>query len=204
MNDTQQKETGTTTLGLLCKDGIILASESRATMGYLIANKEVDKIFEIQKHIGMTTAGSVADAQKLARIMKVETSLYQIERNSPMKVEAATTLLSNILHSNKFFPYYVQLLLGGYDSKPRLYSLDALGSVLEEKVVSTGSGSPIAYGVLEDKYKEDQPISVNLPIAVRAVKSAMERDAMSGNKIQVVTISKEGYKKIPIESIKTQ
>ena len=187
---------GTTTIGLKAKDGIVLASESRATMGNMIANKEVDKIFKIQDHIGLTTAGSVADAQTLVRLMQVETNLYQIERERPIQVQAAATLLSNILQQNKWFPYWVQLLLGGYDTEPKLYSLDALGSVIEEKVTSTGSGSPFAYGVLESKYKEDIGVEENIDIALDALHSAMERDAMSGNNINLVKITKKGYEKL--------
>lgn len=194
--DKENIKHGTTTVGLLCSDGVILASESRATMGNLIANKDVRKIFEVQKHIGMTTAGSVADAQKLVRVMQVETNLYQIERDHRMKVDAAVSLLSNILHGNKWFPYWVQLLVGGYDTKAKLYSLDAVGSALEEKVVATGSGSPFAYGVLEAEFNEDRPVAENLPVAVKAIKAALERDAFSGNKINLVTITKEGYKDI--------
>ncbi|MCD6414890.1 MAG: archaeal proteasome endopeptidase complex subunit beta [Candidatus Diapherotrites archaeon] len=187
---------GTTTIGLLGKDGVVLASETRATMGTMIANKEVEKVFKIQDHLGMTTAGSVADAQKLVRTLQVETNLYQIERKETIKVEAAATLLANILQENRWFPYWVQLLLGGYDSKPRLYSLDAVGSMIEEKVVSTGSGSPFAYGVLENKYKEGQPTDENVKLAVEALRAAMERDAMSGNGINVIKITKKGYEKV--------
>ena len=187
---------GTTTIGLLGKDGVVLASETRATMGNLIANKEVEKIFKIQNHIGMTTAGGVGDAQKLVRTLQVETSLYQIERNHPMKVDAAVTLLANILHSSRYYPFWVQLLVGGYDNAPKLFSLDALGSVIGEKVVSTGSGSPMAYGVLEDNYKEDATIEENVPIAIRALKAAIARDAFSGNGINVVILNKDGYKNV--------
>ncbi|MFC2175009.1 archaeal proteasome endopeptidase complex subunit beta [archaeon] len=194
--DKENERHGTTTLGLKCKDGVILASESRATMGNLIANKDTPKIFKIQDHIWMTTAGSVADAQKLVRLMQVETNLYQIERDHPIKVDSAVSLLSNVLHGNKYFPYWVQLLVGGYDSKPRLYSLDAVGSALEEKVVSTGSGSPFAYGLLEADYKEDATIEENLPVAAKAIKSALERDAFSGNNIKLVAITKSGYRHV--------
>ncbi|MCK4327222.1 MAG: archaeal proteasome endopeptidase complex subunit beta [Candidatus Diapherotrites archaeon] len=194
--DKENTKHGTTTLGLKCKDGVILASESRATMGNLIANKDTPKIFRLQDHIWMTTAGSVADAQKLVRIMQVETNLYQIERDHPMKVDAAVSLLSNILHGNKWFPYWVQLLIGGYDTGPRLYSLDAVGSALEEKVVATGSGSPFAYGLLEAQYSEGGTVDENVPVAVKAIKSALERDAFSGNNIKLVAITKSGYKKI--------
>lgn len=189
---------GTTTIGLLGKDGVVLASETRATMGTMIANKEVQKIFRIQNHMGMTTAGSVADAQRLVRILQVETNLYQIERKEPIKIEAAATLLANILQESKWFPFWVQLLLGGYDTKPRLYSLDAIGSVIEEKVVSTGSGSPFAYGVLENKYEENATTEENVKLAVEALKAAMERDAMSGNGINVVKITKKGYEKVDV------
>ncbi len=184
---------GTTTIGLISKDGVVLATEKRATMGYLVANKETKKVFKIQDHIWITTAGSVADAQKIVRIMKVQTNLYQIEREVPMKVSAAATLLSNILNENRIFPYYVQLLMGGYDDEPRLFSLDALGSVLPEKYVATGSGSPIAYGVLEEGYKTTNTASDNKKLAIKALKAAMERDVMSGNGINVVTIKKSGY-----------
>ncbi len=189
----EESRKGTTTIGLVSKDGVVLASEKRATMGYLVANKETKKIFKVQDHIWITTAGSVADAQKLVRIMKVQTNLYQIEREVPMKVFAAATLLSNILNENRIFPYYVQLLMGGYDTEPRLFSLDALGSVLPEKYVATGSGSPIAYGVLEEGYKETNTTKENMKLALRALKAAMERDVMSGNGADIVVIKKSGF-----------
>jgi len=183
---------GTTTVGILCSDGVIIGAEKRATMGNLIANKDVRKIIEIQPHIGLTMAGSVADAQMIGRIMKAETALYNVQRKRIISVEGAATLLSNILQFNKYFPYWVQLLMAGYDEKPRLYSLDAVGSVLEEKITSTGSGSPIAYGVLEDRYVENKPMKDNIPIIAKAIKAAMERDAFSGNGIDIATITKRG------------
>ncbi len=185
---------GTTTIGLLGKDGVVLASERRATMGYLVANKETQKVFQIQPYMWLTTAGSVADAQTLVRIMTVQTNLYEIDRGVPMAVSAAATLLSNILHENKIIPYYVQLLLGGYDTEPRLYSFDALGSVLPEKAVATGSGSPIAYGVIEEYYKEGKSVDENAKIAIKALKAAMQRDVMSGNGVDVVKITSKGAK----------
>ena len=194
--DKENAKHGTTTVGLLCSDGVILGSETRATMGNLIANKNVKKILPIQDHIWITTAGGVADAQKLVRMMQVESNLYQIERGRPMKVEAAVSLLSNILHGNKWFPYWVQLIVGGYDDKPRLFSLDALGSALDEKVVSTGSGSPFAYGLLENLYSEGKTVEEMLPVAAKAIKSALERDAFSGNHINLVAITQSGYKKV--------
>ena len=143
---------GTTTVGIVCKDGVVLASEKRATMGTFIATHEAKKIYQIDDFVGMTTAGAVGDAQQLVRIISAEARLYKVRRGEPMSVKAIATLLSNILSASKYFPFLVQLLVGGVDTKgPSIYSLDLLGGQIEErKVVATGSGSPIAYGVLED------------------------------------------------------
>lgn len=194
-------KTGTTTVSLLCSDGVILAAEKRATMGGFIANKETEKIIRIQDHIAITVAGSVADAQTLGRIMKAQSELYRIQRGRPMNIEAAATLLANILQSSKGFPFLVQILLGGYDDKPRIFSLDPVGSMLPEKMVSTGSGSPVAYGVLEDQYRENKSVKDNLPIVVRAIRSAMERDSASGNGIDVAVITRDGFRKVEKEEV---
>jgi proteasome beta subunit len=197
----EQFKKGTTTVGLLCSDGVIIAAEKRATMGTLIANKEVEKIIKIQDHLGLTVAGSVADAQTLGRVLKANTSLYEIQRGRKITIEGAATLLANILQGNKWFPYFVQIIVAGYDSHPKLFSLDLIGSVLPEKLVSTGSGSPVAYGVLEDKYKENKTVKDNLPIAVRAIKAAIERDSACGNGIDVAVITKTGFKALTKEEI---
>lgn len=187
---------GTTTVGLVHKNGVVLAGEKRAIMGNLIASKEAKKIYQIDDRVGMTTAGAVGDAQSLVRVMSVETKLYKIRREEPMTVGAIATLLSNILSTQRYFPYIVQLIVGGIDKKgPGLYSLDAFGGQIEErKAVATGSGSPIAYGVLEDRYKENIPLKEGVVLAIRAVYTAIKRDSASGNGIEVVTITPEGYK----------
>ena len=192
----EKLKTGTTTIALLCSDGVVLAADKRATMGNLVANKEAEKVHKIQEHLGMTIAGSVGDAQALIRIMRVQTSLYEIQRGRKSSVEAAGTLLANILQNTKYFPYYIGLNFGGYDSKPRLFSLDALGALMEEKATSDGSGSPVAFGILEDYYKEGKSIKDNLPIAVRALKAAQARDTYSGNGYTVTFIDKKGFHKL--------
>lgn len=197
----EEAKKGTTTVGLLCSDGVILASEKRASMGGLVANKEAEKVLKIQDHLAITIAGSVGDAQTIARIMKAQAALYEIQRGRKISVEGAGTLLANILQGSKYFPYWIQILMGGVDSKPRLYSLDLTGSLMEEKFVSTGSGSPIAYGVLEEKYKENKTVKENLPIAVKAIKSALERDIYSGNGITLAVIDKKGFRKLSDKEI---
>ncbi|MEI7649250.1 MAG: archaeal proteasome endopeptidase complex subunit beta [Methanomicrobiales archaeon] len=191
----QESMKGTTTIGIVFKDGVILATEKRATMGYMIASKKAKKVYKVAERIGMTTAGGVGDAQQLARILTVECNLYQIRRSRSITVGASATLLSNYLNQNRYFPYYVQLLVGGIDETgPSIYSVDAMGGATkEEEIVATGSGSPMAYGVLEDRFRKGMNEDEAIDIAIRALKSAMKRDAGSGEGIHVVVITKDKY-----------
>jgi len=194
----QESMKGTTTIGIVFKDGVILATEKRATMGYMIASKKAKKVYKVAERIGMTTAGGVGDAQQLARILTVECNLYQIRRSRSITVGASATLLSNYLNQNRYFPYYVQLLVGGIDETgPSVYSVDAMGGATkEEEIVATGSGSPMAYGVLEDRYRPNMTEDEAIDIAIRALKSAMKRDAGSGEGIHVVVITKDRYQEM--------
>jgi proteasome endopeptidase complex, archaeal, beta subunit len=195
---------GTTTVGLVFAGGVILATEKRATMGYLIASKRAKKVYQIADRIGMTIAGGVGDAQQLARIITVECNLYQIRRSRAITVGAASTLLSNYLNQNRYMPYYVQLLVGGIDEHgPSVYSVDAMGGATKENdIVSTGSGSPMAYGVLEDRYHADMNEDEAIELAVRALKSAMKRDAGSGEGVHVVVITKDKFQELEEDDLK--
>lgn len=199
-NDTMK---GTTTVGIIFDSGVVLASERRATMGYLISNKTAKKIYQVAPRIGLTTAGGVGDAQQLARLMTVEANLYEIRRGKQISVQAASTLLSNILHGNRYYPFYVQLLIGGVDeSGPVLFSVDAVGgSGKEDGIVATGSGSPMAYGVLEDRFKPGMDERSAIELAIRALRSAIKRDAGSGEGMSVVVITRESYLELSDEEI---
>ncbi len=190
------RKTGTTTVGMLCKDGVVLAAEKKSTMGYLIASKESEKILQLEDHIAMTIAGASGDAQTLAKYMRAELKLFAIQNGRKITVKGAAALLSNILQGSKFYPYYVQLIIAGFDTKPAVFSLDAIGSVEEERrFFSTGSGSPMALGVLEDGYKEGITTEEASKLAVRAIKAAIERDIGSGGRaIDTVVITKDGVK----------
>ncbi|MCD4842935.1 MAG: archaeal proteasome endopeptidase complex subunit beta [Methanosarcinales archaeon] len=193
VNDKEFK--GTTTVGLVCKDGIILATESRATMGFLIASKDAKKIYQIDDLVGMTTAGSVGDAQRIVKIIQVESKLYKMRRQENMTIKGIASLLSNLLSGSRYYPFMVQLIIGGMDKNgPNIYSLDALGGQLEETgAVATGSGSPIVYGILEDRYRKNLSIDDGIELATRALHNAIKRDAASGNGIKVVKITSEGF-----------
>ena len=176
---------GTTTIGFVCTDGVVLATETRATMGSLIANKAVNKLYQLDDKIGATIAGTVSHAQSL--------------------MESLAVLTSNILKSG---PYMVQTIIAGVDKTgPKLYSLDPSGSYIEDTCTSTGSGSPFAFGVLEDRYNENLTVDEGRFVAIRAITAAMERDVYSGNGYRLATITEDGmkvYTKEEIEALKEQ
>ena len=191
MDDKQFK--GTTTVGIICNNGLVLATERRATMGNLIASRDAQKIYKLTDNIAMTIAGSVGDGQRLARMLQVEAKLFELRRHGPMSINALSMLLSNLLWEYRIF--YIQVLLGGVDrSGPKLYSLDPMGGrIVEVKFSSTGSGSPLAYGVLEDRYKPDMSVEQGVELAAKALESAMKRDSASGNGMQFAVITPEKF-----------
>jgi len=197
------KKTGTTTLGMVCTDGVVIATEQRATMGTLIAHKSTQKLYRIDNHLALATAGLVGDLQVLARYLSAEANLYRLKRDSPIPVQAAATLMSNIMNQRKFMPYYVQLVLGGWDQMGgHVYSLDAAGGSIPDNYTSGGSGSPYVFGVLEDHYRKDMSSEEGVDLAVRAISAAISRDSASGGMISVAVISKDGFDQIPEERVK--
>jgi len=188
---------GTTTVGIVCRDGVILASDTRVTMGFFVAHHKGKKVYKIDDHMAMTISGTVADAQRAVDILKANAQLYRLNTTRPMPVSSAARLIANLLFSSRYAPLIAQVLIGGVDDAgPHVFAIDPFGSITEEKCVATGSGSPIAYGVLEDKYKQDATIKDMLSIVVRAVDSAMKRDAASGDSYDVSIIDKKGYREL--------
>jgi proteasome beta subunit len=164
-------------------------------MGFFVAHKQGKKVYKIDDHIGMTIAGSVADAQKVIDIITANAQLYRINLNRPMPINSAARMTSNLLFSARGL--MAQILVGGVDETgPHLFNLDPFGSVTEDKMTSTGSGSPLALGVLEDKFKEDMTVTEALPIIAKAVNAAMKRDIASGNNYNIIVIDNKGYREL--------
>ncbi|MEM2892482.1 MAG: archaeal proteasome endopeptidase complex subunit beta [Thermoplasmata archaeon] len=194
MTDFEEVKKGTTTIGMVCKDGVVMATEMRATMGTLIAHKTTQKLFRIDDNLGLTVAGVVGDAQTLARYITAEVELYKLKRGQPMSVKSAATLTSNILAGSRFYPYWVGLVLGGIDREGNhVYALDMVGGAIPDDYVTTGSGSPYVYGVLEDHYEKGLSVSDGVDLALRSLNAAMRRDSASGDGYAVATITKEGF-----------
>ena len=202
MNQDEMVKKGTTTIGIVSKEGVVLATEMRATMGTLIAHKTTQKLFKIDDNIGLTVAGTVGDAQTLARYITAEVELYKLKRGQPMSVKSAATLTSNILAGSRYYPYWVGLIIGGVDHDGgHVYSLDMVGGAIPDEYVTTGSGSPYVYGVLEDHFQKGMTMSDSLDLAIRGLHAAMKRDSASGDGMAVASITPEGFAQLDEKEI---
>jgi proteasome beta subunit len=197
-------KTGTTTVGLVCKDAVILGTDKRASMSYFVASKTAEKLHKIQEHLYMTIAGGVADAMYLVDVLKAETTLYHLKEEKSIPVKSAGKLLSNILYQNKMYPFQVGLILGGVTEVegPVLLDIGAYGSILPEKFCAVGSGQNFSYGVLEAKYKDNLTIKEGKELIIKAITSSIIRDMASGNGIDIAVIKKEGPAERDFISIK--
>jgi proteasome beta subunit len=183
---------GATTIGIICKDGVVLASEKRVSYGYTIMSKTGKKVFKIIDHIGAACAGLVADMQILTRQVSAYAKLFELNNGRRISVKAAAKTISNLLFQRKFFPYFIQTIVGGVDDEgPSLYTLDPMGSLIPDKYATVGSGAQIAVGVLEESYRDGLTLEEGRDLALRAMRSAIKRDIASGNGIDLLLISKD-------------
>ncbi len=201
-SDNNYMKTGTTTVGIVCKDGIVLAADKRATAGYLVADKKTQKIEQITDNIAVTMAGTVSDAQLLLKLLKAELKLKSIRTHQVINVKEAANLLARLVYSNirKFstIPGIAQFIMGGKDSDGfHLYDIFADGTVTKyDDFLSSGSGSVFAFGVLETLYKKNLSINEGVKLAVKSINAALQRDIATGNGIDVITITKAGVKRV--------
>ena len=193
--------TGTTTLALKCKDGVIMATDQRATMGNLIANSNVQKVYPISDHIGMTISGLVGDAQLMIRFMKSEIAVYEMEKGARMSVQTAATMLGSVIRQG----FYLAPLIAGVDSTGgHVFSVDGAGGVLEDEYSSSGSGSIVAYGVLETLYRPNLTKDKAIDVAISGINAARRRDNYSGDGILVIYFGPNGYEWIDNEEIRSR
>ncbi len=194
---------GTTTVGIKAKDGVVLCADMRASAGYFIANNNTMKIQKIDDHAAMTMAGGVADAQNITDILKYHANLHRIQKQEPIPIKSLTRLTSLIFQQNRGYPFIADILVGGYDKQgPALYNIDMFGSAEEKTYVTTGSGSPVAYGVLEEEYHNDLSVEGAKVIALRAVKAAIIRNIGTGDGINISIINKNGFRLLSKEQKK--
>ena len=203
-------KTGTTTVALMCKECIILAADRRATSGYLIANKNFEKILTISDNIAVTVAGTVSDVQLLVKYIKAELKLKQIRTDRESSVKEAANLLAMLVYNNirklSMIPGISHFIVGGKDESGfHVYDLSPDGSIVEvDDYISSGSGSVMVFGVLETLYKKNMSIDEGIKLAAKSVNAAVQRDIASGNGIDIVTITKDGIKKVFSKEIDTR
>ena len=181
----------TTIVGIKTKEGVVLGSDKRASKGFFIGSKIVQKIAKIDETLAVAIAGQVSDAEYIIKVAKAERRLMELRRGFPLSIKESSRLIANIAYSGlrNYQPYYVELLVAGVDKEgAHIFAADMSGAVIEEDFASSGSGSPIAYGVLESLYNQDLTNSQASEIISRAVSAAMERDPGSGNGINLLVI----------------
>jgi len=188
---------GTTTVGLVCSDGVILATDTRVTAGGFIAHKRGKKLLQVDENIAVTISGGVADAQNVIDSLKYYARSYRVEKGVPLPVKSAARIVSNILFSSRYYPFIASVLVGGYDKTGgSIYNLDFFGSILPEKVTATGSGSPVALGVLEAGFQEGMSVAKATPVAANAIIAAMRRNVFTGDHFDIAIIDKSGFREV--------
>ena len=184
---------GATTVGVICKDGVILASERRVNYGYFVMSKSGKKVFKIADKIGAACAGIVADMQILTREVTAHLNIYSFEREQSVTVRTAAKLMGSLLFERRYFPYLTQTIVGGIDETgAKLFVLDPLGSVIEDKFTAVGSGSEIAMGLLESDFKDDMSVEDAKGLVRKAIKAASARDIASGEGLDMLIITDKG------------
>ena len=197
----------TTTIGIKFKDGIILAADRQVSSENFVASKYGDKIYQVDNNIGVTISGLVADAVNLVERLKAEFKLYYYERKRSIPIENAARLASNIFYGTfrGGRPLYAQVLIGGitknghtngHTHEPKLFVIDPSGGTIEDKFIATGSGSQIAYGTLENNFKENLTETEAIKLAFKAIKSAIERNPYTGSGVDAVIITQDGYRRL--------
>lgn len=206
----EQLKTGTTTVGIVCKDGIVLAADKRATAGNLIAQKNAQKIHELTSNMAVTIAGSVADIQLLLKLIRAELRLKEIRESRPSTVKSAANLLAGMVYQNirkmSMIPGISHFLFGGVDHKGlELYDIYPDGSIANvDDFIASGSGSVFAFGVLETLYKPGLSVDEGEKLALQAVSAALQRDSASGNGIDIWKITSKGVEKISTKIVETR
>jgi proteasome beta subunit len=184
---------GATTIGLVCKDGVVLASEKRVTWGNMLTSRGGMKVFKLNDRIGLAYAGLISDMQALTREVAAYANLYELDNNRPISVKATGKLVANMLFERRMFPLLMETLVGGVDEDgSSLFSMDPMGSLIPDPFITAGTGAPMAMGVIEAEYKEGMSVEAGAELALKAIKAAVARDIASGDGVDMLLITKNG------------
>jgi len=185
---------GATAAAIRAKDGVVVGADRRMSYGGLIVSRNVRKVHAISERIGIAITGLYGDMSGLLRIVDAEVRYYEVSVGKPISLRAVSKLLSNLLYSYRISPLYVEAIVGGIDAdnEPRIYVLDPVGAITEEPFAATGSGATIALGVIESMYSDNISVDDAERLVEEAIKTAIRRDAGSGDAIDILKITRKG------------
>jgi len=191
---------GAASVGVMCSDGVVLGSDRRATWNYTVTNKSTRKVFSITDYIGMACYGLIGDYQMLTKILRAQANLYKLDTGVRISTKSLAKMVSNQLYARKMAPLYTNLIVAGMDNDgPKLFTLDAIGSLIPEDYAATGTGMLLSMGILEAEYSKDLTVEQGRELVQKIIRNAIKRDAMSGNGIDIITITKDGAKEEFVE-----
>jgi proteasome beta subunit len=190
---------GATVVGISYNNGVILAAEKRISFGNFVVNKNMKKTFPVTDHVGAACAGMVADMTVLVRQVEALAKIRKLETRREVAPNSVAKLMSVIMFERRYFPLLTQVIVGGVNDKPEIYTLDPLGSVLPDRYAAVGTGAEMALGIMDAEFKPDMMEEKAKELAVRAVKSAIQRDAASGDGIDVLYVTKTGTREETVQ-----
>jgi proteasome beta subunit len=186
---------GATAVGVTYDNGVLLASEKRVSYGNFVVNKNTKKTFAVTDHVGAACAGMVADMQVLVRQVSALSKIRRLETRRDVQPNSIAKLMSVIMFERRYFPLLTQVIVGGITTnKPEIYTLDPLGSVLPDRYAAVGTGAEMALGVMDADYSENLDEEKATSLALRAIRSSIQRDSASGDGIDLLIINKDGNK----------
>mgnify|MGYP001773240912 FL=1 len=183
-----------TAVGVKAADGVVLATDKRMAYGSFVLSRNAKKVFLINDRAGIAMSGLYADVGAILRVLSAESKYYELTSEKAMSLYSVAKLLSSILYSYKMLPFLIEALVGGIDrdGQPRVYTLDSLGSISEDKYMAVGSGATTALGLMESQYRDGITLKEAEDLAISSLRVSMERDASTGDGIDVLTIGKDG------------
>lgn len=185
---------GATAVGISYQGGVVLAAEKRVSFGNFVVNKNTKKTFPVTDFVGAACAGMIADMQVLVRQVGALAKIRKLETRRNVAPNSVAKLMSVIMFERRFFPLLTQVIVGGVEGKPQIYTLDPLGSLLPDEYAAVGTGAEMALGIMDAEYKREFSEDQARELAVKAIKSSIQRDSSSGDGIDLLMITSNGYR----------
>jgi proteasome beta subunit len=185
---------GATVVGIAYENGVLLGAERRVTLGGFVISKTGKKTFKVTDRVGAACAGMIADMQILIKELQSYVKIRELETRRQMAANSVAKLLSVIMFERRYFPFITQVMLGGVDTKPSIYVLDPLGSVIPDDYAAVGSGAEIAIGVVENGYTDEMSEEQARELGIKAIRAAVKRDVSSGDGVDLIFVTKDGFR----------